>query len=1078
MQISKGLLGIIVVTFAMLSVSRGQSPITNADGSYWQPCGFLQTYGWSDVGISGDGSKILAVQGANDFFYSTNYGTNWVDTGYGAYGRKVGLSYDGSKLLAPSHFGYINVSQNGGNSWLLQNGVQPWQCAAVSADGTTMAVGTYYGGQMYISRDSGSTFNAYGGGGYWYSVSASQNGQYLIAGMTSGQVQVSTNYGVNWQFVGPSGLCAATAISYDGSRMYAGISFSNVFVSTNYGVTWSPTSLTSTNQWPSMCCSSDGTVVFAVDSPGGYIHRSTDGGQTWTIEDTNRNWQSITIASNASKAVAGVSGGDIYTWNLSAPLTSSYLTNGLVAYYPFSGNANDASGNGNNGTILDGSFISDRFGNTSNAFEIPNSNASWNWGLDTGIGDGLSTNLTLALWFKVPSGGGGILITHGVPGYVDPYISVTKGQLTFRVSAPQNWLDYHDSSITEDQWHSVVATISGTSDCLYFDGKLVLAGSNPTPSSSGTWKLGPMAAGYDNVRIYNRALSSNDVSALYTSESIIITNQPVSSTNNIGDTVNFTVGASTVNPVSFQWIKDGITLNGQTNATIAITNVRPVNVGAYSVVISDAFGNSITSSNAILTLNGVNTGIWEGLVAFYPFNGNANDATGNGNDGVLNGGGFGTDRLGFTNSSLVLDSSLGQYVSVSNNMALNITNDITISAWVYLPVLTSYRTAYTIVSKRKNADFNNFPYDFGVSLQFGIQTDFDVAWFVTAQNGAYQYLEASDQYLVPTNQWVQLVSVVSNNMLTLYMNNTVIGTNSINPNSRFANTANLLIGSGARTDIPAEFFNGQMDDLRIYNRALSSNDVAALYSLESNPPIPPFITNQPVDVPVLAFSNATFNVGASGYMPMSFQWQFNTTNILNATNSILNITNTKQSNVGQYQVVITNAYGSVTSTVANLNMYPFLNAPFKGVVAYWGQPNTLSVGAWGSGTLSYQWFFNGQPLPGATNSTLPLGAIQFTNAGQYSVVVSNNLGSVTNAPYSVVVNPAEVSLAITPTVVIQGTVGYTYAIQSTTDLGDTNSWMVETNIVLTQPTQKWHDDNVDTSKGVNPKKFYRVIAGQ
>ncbi len=274
------------------------------------------------------------------------------------------------------------------------------------------------------------------------------------------------------------------------------------------------------------------------------------------------------------------------------------------------------------------------------------------------------------------------------------------------------------------------------------------------------------------------------------------------------------------------------------------------------------------------------------------------------------------------------------------------------------------------------------------------------------------------------------------------------------------------------------FFAGQIDDVRIYNRALGSNDVAALYTFENSPPTPPSITNQPADTIVYANSNAIFTVSATGNLPMAYQWQLNSTNLLNTTNSTLNIAVAKQANIGQYTVVISNAYGSVTSTVANLLMFPYLSQPFKGVDTYWGQNNTLSVGAWGSGNLAYQWYFNGLALDGATNFSLPLGAIQFTNAGQYSVVVSNALGIVTNAPYSVVVNPANVFLATRPDLVIQGTVGYNYTVQSTTNLGDTNSWITETNITLTQPTQDWTDYNVDTSKPDHPQKFYRVEPGQ
>jgi hypothetical protein len=123
-----------------------------------------------------------------------------------------------------------------------------------------------------------------------------------------------------------------------------------------------------------------------------------------------------------------------------------------------------------------------------------------------------------------------------------------------------------------------------------------------------------------------------------------------------------------------------------------------------------------------------------------------------------------------------------------------------------------------------------------------------------------------------------------------------------------------------------------------------------------------------------------------------------------------------------------------------------------------------------------QWYFNGVAIQDATNSTLTLPAIQFTNAGLYSVVVSSSLGSVTNAPYQVVVNPAFVSIKLCPDVVIQGTVGYSYIIQSTTDLGNTNSWITMTNLTLTQPIQYWDDTSTDVHTA--SQKFYRVLPGQ
>jgi hypothetical protein len=239
---------------------------------------------------------------------------------------------------------------------------------------------------------------------------------------------------------------------------------------------------------------------------------------------------------------------------------------------------------------------------------------------------------------------------------------------------------------------------------------------------------------------------------------------------------------------------------------------------------------------------------------------------------------------------------------------------------------------------------------------------------------------------------------------------------------------------------------------------------------------PAAISSQPLDTIANAHDNATFNVGVSGTAPFYYQWEFNGTNALNATGNTLTITNISPTNLGSYTVIVSNDFGSVTSSVANLYMYPYLASPFAGLDAYWGQTNSLTVGAWGSGPLSYQWYFNGVAIPSRTGSTLPLGAIQFTNAGLYSVIVSSAYGSVTNTPYEVIVNPADVTVQLNASVVIQGTVGYTYTIQSTTNLSNPNSWMVLTNLTLTQPLQYWTD--ISTDIRAQQQKYYRVIPGQ
>ena len=68
-----------------------------------------------------------------------------------------------------------------------------------------------------------------------------------------------------------------------------------------------------------------------------------------------------------------------------------------------------------------------------------------------------------------------------------------------------------------------------------------------------------------------------------------------------------------------------------------------------------------------------------GLVAYYPFNGNANDASGNGNNGVVNGATLTSDRNGNVENAYNFDGS--NFISVSDNDLLDLTNDFTISSW-------------------------------------------------------------------------------------------------------------------------------------------------------------------------------------------------------------------------------------------------------------------------------------------------------------------------------------------------------------------------------------------------------------
>ncbi|MGA2178200.1 MAG: immunoglobulin domain-containing protein [Verrucomicrobiota bacterium] len=100
-----------------------------------------------------------------------------------------------------------------------------------------------------------------------------------------------------------------------------------------------------------------------------------------------------------------------------------------------------------------------------------------------------------------------------------------------------------------------------------------------------------------------------------------------------------------------------------------------------------------------------------------------------------------------------------------------------------------------------------------------------------------------------------------------------------------------------------------------------------LLIINTNPPV---ITTQPQSQTVAQGSNVTFNVTAAGCSPLSYQWEFNGTNISTATNASLTLTSVNTNNAGNYMVVITNLNGSVTSSNAILSVYASAAAMLNG----------------------------------------------------------------------------------------------------------------------------------------------------
>ena len=205
-----------------------------------------------------------------------------------------------------------------------------------------------------------------------------------------------------------------------------------------------------------------------------------------------------------------------------------------------------------------------------------------------------------------------------------------------------------------------------------------------------------------------------------------------------------------------------------------------------------------------------------GLVAYYPFSGNAEDSSGNGNNGTNYGASLTTDRFGNANSAYSFNG-INSVIVANNSNSLNFTNG-SIAFW-----MQTGSTARMQPLKKGNFDATGEQFAFllqNTQVQFGAKYNSSCV----AGNGWY-LLNTTNNY--SDNIWHLITSVVNNSTMYLYIDGKLSGTLIVpNSNSDICN-GNLHFGTSWNND--EAWYEGKMDDIRIYNRALDSAEIQALF---------------------------------------------------------------------------------------------------------------------------------------------------------------------------------------------------------------------------------------------------------
>jgi len=165
----------------------------------------------------------------------------------------------------------------------------------------------------------------------------------------------------------------------------------------------------------------------------------------------------------------------------------------------------------------------------------------------------------------------------------------------------------------------------------------------------------------------------------------------------------------------------------------------------------------------------------------------------------------------------------------------------------------------------------------------------------------------------------------------------------------------------------------------------------------------PVIADQPLDLTVANSGQAVFMVGALGTEKLLCNWYHDGNLITGATSYAYTISSAQSTDAGKYHVVVTNAFGTVTSNDATLTLGgPVITTQPSSVTVNSGQGTSFSVTATGA-SLVYQWYKDGGLVAGANSSSYSLTA-SAAAAGNYHVTVTNAFGAVTSNDATLTVN--------------------------------------------------------------------------
>jgi hypothetical protein len=300
------------------------------------------------------------------------------------------------------------------------------------------------------------------------------------------------------------------------------------------------------------------------------------------------------------------------------------------------------------------------------------------------------------------------------------------------------------------------------------------------------------------------------------------------------DTLNMYVGQTRVVPITLNptdYHLDSIKWKSSDTTILTVTNtgfLTAKKTGVSILTVSNL--TNTVSSSAIVTVGAAPVdSLAIGLIAYYPFTGNAIDSTGHGYNGTVNGATLTTGITGTSNSAYHFDG-VTQNIGIADATALRLSNtDFTINAWVKLDQFSTTNGS-VVYSKRLGTANDGFDFSVtGDSFAAGTNHPGNTPGLITfGPGGPYDNEWGINQITISNWYMVTVVYSFANKQITSYINGVYDAqsdNNVVSPSSQ----AMAYIGSDNPGNGLPYYFQGSIDNLRIYGRALTKTELGKLY---------------------------------------------------------------------------------------------------------------------------------------------------------------------------------------------------------------------------------------------------------